>query len=67
MREDVKTISSELWSDFDEDAKKHNMDRSQFHDYVYRKWKKNTKRPRLIEVAMLLLLALACVLIIVVK
>ena len=67
MREDIKTISSELWSDFDKDAARLNMDRSQFHDYVYLKWKKSNHRPSLVEVAMLLGLALVVVLIMVVK
>ena len=67
MQEEVKTISSKLWTDFDKDATNHNMNRSQFHDFVYLKWKKHNHRPSLVEVAMLLGLALVIVLVAVVK
>jgi len=67
MQEEVKSISSKLWFDYDKDATRLNMNRSQFHDYVYLKWKKSNHRPSLVEVAMLLGLALVVVLIMVVK
>ena len=63
----TKSIFSKKWSEFEKDATRLNMNRSQFHDYVYLKWKKNTHRPSLVEITMLLGLALVVVLIMVVK
>lgn len=67
MREDIRSISSDHWDNYEQDAKKQNMNRSQFHDFLYLRFKKKQHRPTLVEISLLLWLALITVLIVAIR
>ena len=61
-----RSISKDYWAEFDKDAERMNMNRSQFDDFLYRHWKKKN-RFNIRDIVMLLCLALLFVILIVVR
>ena len=60
LMQTVNTISMDCWPEFDNDAKQHNMNRSQFAKHIYIKYKQKT-RIKLEHILLTLCLALLLV------
>ena len=65
MQDNIRSITCNNWDAIDADAKKLNMNRSQFVDYLYNYWKKGYKKPTVAEIVTLIGLAFILILLLV--